>query len=178
MRLGDGEEGRALADDQDLVAFFERHHVELTRWAYVLVGYAPVAEDVVMETFEAVLRQWPAVSTARSPLAYTRRILVRKASLHWRTREREVGYGLTTEPAGSRPAWEDALVDRLVALPLLAALPERKRLCVLLRLGFGLSVAETADVLGVSEGTVKSQTAKGLALLRDHAGVRDAEAAR
>jgi RNA polymerase sigma factor (sigma-70 family) len=52
----------------------------------------------------------------------------------------------------------------------IAALPTRKRACVILRYLVGLSEAETADVLGISVGTVKSQTHKGLRQLREGLG--------
>jgi Sigma-70, region 4 len=51
----------------------------------------------------------------------------------------------------------------------------RKRECVVLRFLLGLSEAETAGLLGISVGTVKSQTHKGLRLLRDRLGEQGAE---
>jgi DNA-directed RNA polymerase specialized sigma24 family protein len=55
-----------------------------------------------------------------------------------------------------------AIVDVRAAL---LRLPQRKRACVVLRLGFDMSEKETAQFLGIAVGTVKSQTAKGVAEL-------------
>jgi RNA polymerase sigma factor (sigma-70 family) len=64
------------------------------------------------------------------------------------------------------------VVDRAQLLDLLDLLPPRRRAAVVLRLYLDLSVEETAEILGCSTGTVKSQTARGLETLR----VRAAEA--
>jgi DNA-directed RNA polymerase specialized sigma24 family protein len=67
-------------------------------------------------------------------------------------------------PPGPAPDPAEALALRQA----IAALPARKRECVVLRYLIGMTEAETAQVLDVSVGTVKSQTHKGLSQLRDH----------
>ena len=57
----------------------------------------------------------------------------------------------------------------------LSALPPGRRACVVLRYYHDLSVSETADVLGISEGTVKSQTSQGLSALRPLLGTDDSD---
>ena len=69
-------------------------------------------------------------------------------------------------------------VDATAVVALLATLPAGMRAAVVLRYVEGLSIAETADAMGCSEGTVKSQSARGLERLREampqHARPRDA----
>jgi RNA polymerase sigma factor (sigma-70 family) len=57
-------------------------------------------------------------------------------------------------------------VDQTAVIALLSTLPARMRAAVVLRYIEGLSAAETADALGCSEGTVRSQSARGLERLR------------
>jgi len=69
------------------------------------------------------------------------------------------------EPAVLHPS-SDAVSDRTALAKLLTELPARQCAVIVLRFYCDMSVAETADLLGVSEGTVKSQSARGLELLR------------
>jgi RNA polymerase sigma factor (sigma-70 family) len=59
-----------------------------------------------------------------------------------------------------------AVLDRAELAALLAALPRRQRAVIVLRFYCDMSVAEVAELLGVTEGTVKSQSARGLEILR------------
>ena len=98
-------------------------------------------------------------------VAYARRIIVRadidESRRPWR-RERPGLDGI------DRPGPEAADVEERSALfDALQQLPAMQRKTVLLRHWIGLSVAETATELGISEGTVKSHTSRGLAALQD-----------
>jgi RNA polymerase sigma factor (sigma-70 family) len=67
----------------------------------------------------------------------------------------------------------DEIVDRLPILDLLNQLPPRRRAVLVLRYCCDMSIEQTARTLGCSTGTVKSQSARALATLRDrmaHAG--------
>jgi RNA polymerase sigma factor (sigma-70 family) len=69
------------------------------------------------------------------------------------------------------PQWgrqdRDDPSDRWELIAALRGVPRRQRACLVLRFYEDMSVAQTAAVLGCSEGTVKSQTARGLTALRD-----------
>ena len=146
-------------------AFFTAHHRELGRLAYLLSGDPDAAEDITAEAFAEAWRRWDKVARADSPPAYVRRIVVNLAADRIR--------GLTRERRGRRllgATWSDgdpgpdvaAVTDVRAAL---AKLPLRKRACVVLRHYYGLSERETAQTLGISVGTVKSQTSRGVAEL-------------
>ncbi len=154
-------------------AFFERHHQDLTRLAYLLTGDRDVAHDLASDTFLAVWHQWSRVVTRDQPLSYVRRIMVNQAS----TRIRRLTMERRSMPklcADAREVTElpdgAAVVDVRAAL---ALLPTGRRNCVVLRFAFDLSERETAEVLGVTVGTVKSQTSRALADLQRLLGPGD-----
>ena len=135
----------------------------LRRVAYALCGDWHRAEDLLQTAFVKLYVAWPRLRDPDAAEAYTRRILVRanidESRRPWR-RERTSLDG-HDHPAASEPAYEErsALVDALQQLPTM------QRRVVVLRHMIGLSVAEAADELGISEGTVKSHTSRGLTAL-------------
>lgn len=158
--------------DQAFTAYVAQRRPHLYRTAVLLCGDAHRAEDLVQTALAKLYVAWPRASRADSVDAYVRRVLVNshldETRRPWR-RERSVA-----EPpdraALSDPPTEDA--DELWAA--LRALPAGQRKVVVLRHYWGLSVEETAADLGISAGTVKSQTSLALAglaraLQADHA---------
>nr|WP_073265659.1 SigE family RNA polymerase sigma factor [Cryptosporangium aurantiacum] len=146
--------------------FFETHHVELARMASLITGDSGVADDLAADALAEIWRYWDRVTAAPDPLAYARGVLVNIAR-NWNRR-----HGL--EERGARLASlfrrEHTTTDADVSSALdvraaLRRLPYRRRACVVLRYAFDLSEREVADVLGISVGTVKSQTSRGAAQL-------------
>lgn len=135
----------------------------LRRTAYLLCADWHTADDLVSVALVKLLRHWRRVSSMDNPDAYVRRILLR-AWLDERRRpwRREHATALPPETAAAR----DDPESRLEIMDRLADLPPRRRAVLVLRFFCDLSVAETATLLGVSEGTVKSQTARALDTLR------------
>lgn len=147
-------------------AFVQRHGRELGRLAYLLLGDRDAADDLIGDAFLAAWRQWDMVRAADHPLAYMRRLVVNMAGTRIRRTVRE-RRRLVLFHAGAddvAPGRDSAVVvDVRTAL---ARLPARRRACVVLRYGFDVSEQDCARILGVSVGTVKSQTSKGVAQLR------------
>ena len=142
--------------------FFEQHHRELARLAYLLSGDADAADDLAADALLAAWRRWERVRSADQPIAYVRRIVINLASSRVRRLVRE-RTKLTTAILMTQE-WTEApdvpgMIDVRAALQ---RLPARKRACVVLRHAFDLSEQETARALGISVGTVKSQTSKGV----------------
>lgn len=155
-----GERAAAFA------AFVQRHGRELGRLAYLLLGDRDAADDLVGDAFLAAWQQWDVVRDADHPLAYMRRLVVNQAGSRIRRSARErrrlvLFRGDADETDRGRDT--DTVVDVRSAL---ARLPARRRACVVLRYGFDVSEQDVARILGVSVGTVKSQTSKGVAQLR------------
>ncbi|MDH6519954.1 RNA polymerase sigma-70 factor (sigma-E family) [Streptomyces sp. SAI-208] len=155
-------------------AFFERHYAELSRLAHLLTGEPDAADDLAADALLALWHRWDRVRTADHPAAYARGVVAnlartrirsavrerRRVALFWSQREEKVE---NPDVAGT--------VDVQEAL---RRLPFRKRACVVLRHAFDLSEKDTALALGVSVGTVKSQTSKGMAELQRLLGPRNA----
>ena len=174
-RVKDGDEGPSCSRSPDPSAgeraaafesFVQRHGRELGRLAYLLLGDRDAADDLVGDAFLAAWRQWDMVRIADHPLAYMRRLVVNMAGTRIRRSVRErrrllLFHGDAEElDPGTDTA---AVVDVRTAL---AQLPARRRACVVLRYAFDVSEHDVARILGVSVGTVKSQTSKGVAQLR------------
>ena len=147
--------------DREFTEYFAMRGPALRRTAYVIVRDWHLAEDVIQQAFTKLYVAWPRIQ-AETRDAYARKAVVNTALSHVRKRiEPPTGH----VPDGAAPEPADIGLDLGHALGLL---PERQRAIVALRFLDDLSVAEVAHVLGVAEGTVKSQTARALDTLRAH----------
>jgi RNA polymerase sigma-70 factor (sigma-E family) len=141
-------------------AFFELHHVELARLAYLITGDADAAEDLAADSFAEIWRHWARVEQADSPLAYARGVLANLAR-NWIRRQTRERLGLLTLKRFAqdfRGADVPAVLDVREAL---RRMPLRRRECLVLRYAFDVPEREVAAILGISVGTVKSQTSRG-----------------
>ena len=137
----------------------------LLRSAWLLTGDWQHAEDLLQTALTKAYLHWPKVSSADSPDAYVRRILVTTYSTWWRRRWRhELPHDVMPESSYSD---RSPAVDLRESVRLeLAKLPRKQRAVVVLRYFDDLTEAETALALGCSVGTVKSQASKALTKLR------------
>lgn len=144
--------------------FFAAHHADLARLAGRLTGEPDAADDLAAEAFLQMWRNWERVDGADNPVAYARgvvAVLVRNRQRRL-VRERECLTSIGPVDAGIGPEQESSDTDAVLDVrDALRRMPRGRRACVLLRYGYGLSEAETADRLGISVGTVKSQTSRG-----------------
>jgi RNA polymerase sigma-70 factor (sigma-E family) len=166
--VGDPTPDRTAHDD--FRDFVTRQARGLGRLAYLLLGDQHAAEDLTAEVFLAVWRQWDQVSRADRPVAYVRRVMANQAAAHYQRRAQE-RQGLERLQDGLVDVTHDqdsaAVVDVQSAL---LRLPPRRRACLVLRFAFDLTEREVAAILGVSVGTVKSQTFKAAAQFRNEIG--------
>jgi RNA polymerase sigma-70 factor (sigma-E family) len=147
----------------DFSEFVAARGPALQRTAFLLTGDWGRAEDILQTVLVKTLRHWPRVSSG-SPEAYVRTALARTAVSSWRRRWHGEAPSATL-PEGSSDSWSD--VDRRrVVFDALRQLPARQRAVIVLRFYEDLTEVAVADALGVSVGTVKSQTAKALQRLR------------
>ena len=142
---------------------FDQHYVSLLKLATALTGRRETAEDVVQDAFVR-----SAAHLERLPSEAVRPYLRRTVVNLWRNRLRRLAVELRHlgRDDGSAPSTTSA-DDRDAVWRALRRLPPRQRACLVLRYYEDLSEREIADVLGCAPGTVKSQTSRGLAKLRE-----------
>ena len=120
------------------------------------------AEDAVQEAFVAAHRRWASVAQLDDPVGWVRRVALNRLSTARRTRQRRAQILARVRPPD--PARLDPLdLDLLEAI---RALPPRQRRSLCLHHLGGYTVAEVASMLGVADGTVKSNLHDARSALR------------
>ena len=135
----------------------------LRRTAYLMCGDWHRAEDAAQDALVKVYRRWSRIERGDGLNAYAHRAVVTAVFDH-SSRER------LHDPDDDRATVPDLagpVDDRLLVVQALATLPASQRACVVLRHYADLSLEQTADILGIGVGGVKSQTSRGLARLRE-----------
>ena len=149
-------------------AFVRERGLGLLRFATVVTGDRDQAEDVLQGALERAYGRWERISGVGDPEWYIRKIIVNRVRDGWRHRQRrpEVLGLLPGQGEGSYLPF-DEFITRDVVRSALAALPQRQRMVLLLRYWQGMTESETAELMGVSVGTVKSQAHRALKTLRE-----------
>ena len=149
---------------EEFVAFVQAQQHRLLRSAFLICGDRHLAEDLLQGALVKLALRWRQVRDG-DPEAYLRTILHRDAISWWRRWRRELLTSAPPPPSG-RDTTEDTSV-RLVFAAALRRLTPSQRAVLVLRFVEDLSEARTAEVLGVSIGTVKSQTSVAVRRLRE-----------
>ena len=156
-------------DDSSYRDFVAARMPHLRRIAYLVCGDWHLAEDAVSIAFAKLYVNWHRVREVQHLDAYARTAVLRSViderRRPWRRERAQGDWTMVVDRPG--PDAADGVHDRMVLLDALRALPRGRRAVLVLRYYEGLSVEETAEALGCSVGNVKSQTARGLAALRD-----------
>lgn len=166
----------ADADEDGFRGFVVARWGALLRTAYLMTGDHGRAEDLVQTTLERMHRHWHKIQRRDAPEVYARRVMVNEVIAAGRRRRlRELPLAHAPEPpARERPL--DQMLERDAVWRVLATLPPRMRAVVVLRYYEDLTEADTAAVLSCSVGTVKSQTSRGVARLREALAAADPDA--
>ncbi|HEY7430097.1 MAG TPA: SigE family RNA polymerase sigma factor [Streptosporangiaceae bacterium] len=171
MQRTRGPAAKGAASKRRFEAFVAGSADTLFRTAELMTGDTGAAEDLVQETFIRVARRWHRVESMDHPLAYARRIVINLvldgASRRSRQRaELEPPGGQRMEAADESAARALRGVDDQAEFRwALAQLAPRERAVLVLRYWADLPVAEVAEILGCSTGTVKSTASRGAARL-------------
>ncbi|GLH95697.1 SigE family RNA polymerase sigma factor [Phytohabitans aurantiacus] len=154
------------AEQQRFTEYFAARRDAVRRTAYFMCGDWHWADDLTQTAFIRLADGWHRIRDARAVDAYLRTCLVRaflsETRRVWRRRERSVA----EPPDVASDDDSETVARRLLFAQALREVPPRQRVTLVCRFYQGLDVTETAAALGCSEGTVKSQTARGLAALR------------
>jgi RNA polymerase sigma-70 factor (sigma-E family) len=159
---------------EDFEAFVAARYVALLRTAYLLTGNHHDAEDLLQQTMVKAVGAWKRIDGDPEP--YVRRILVRQNVSRWRRRRwRE----LSTDSPPETQVADDGTDDRMALHRALGVLAPRQRAVIVLRYYEDLTETQTANALGISVGTVKSQSRDALKRLREEVpGLADVRISR
>ncbi|MEV0067045.1 MULTISPECIES: SigE family RNA polymerase sigma factor [unclassified Amycolatopsis] len=154
-------------DEDEFAEYFSAKRDAVRRTAYLLCGDWHKADDLAQTAFVALHRRWKKIRDRAATDAYVRKTLVRavidESRRPWR---REWQADVMPEPMPDTPGLAERVATREDLLAALKEVPPKQRAVLVLRFFEGLDVTAAAKALGCSEGNVKSQTARGLANLR------------
>ncbi|RYU11007.1 SigE family RNA polymerase sigma factor [Nocardioides iriomotensis] len=151
---------RGSVRDREFTEYVAARRPQLRRTAYLLCGDSHRAEDLVQVALTKLYVAWPRVRRDANVDAFARRIVVNSHLDETRRPWRRERTGLDGIDVASPPPLPPE--DRDALLAALQQLPAGQRRVVVLRHYWGLTVQEAADDLGVTTGTVKSQTSAAL----------------
>ncbi|HEX4292286.1 MAG TPA: SigE family RNA polymerase sigma factor [Trebonia sp.] len=156
----------SLEDSQRVSVLYQTHALALVKLAFLMTGDQPTAEDVVQDAFLGLTRRWRSLQDQDNALGYLRASVLNGCRSVHRVRFRR--QGITLEAPPDTASAEDLAILGEVNSQVLVAirrLPARQREAVVLRYYLDMTEDQAARAMGVSRGTVKSATSRGLAAL-------------
>jgi RNA polymerase sigma-70 factor (sigma-E family) len=155
-----------MDDGTGFTAFVEARGPSLLRFAWLLTADADSAQDLVQEALVRVVPGWGRIAPEARE-AYVRTTIRRVWVDGWRRRRGFHVLSVAEPPEPEEPgSGPDAADDRLTVQQALARLAPRQRAVLVLRFYEDLTERQTAEALGITIGTVKSQTRHALDRLR------------
>ena len=167
-------EGPASDRDLAVATLFDRHYGDMCSLAYVILGDAALAEEIVMEALVKTFSGWGRIRDVGRADAYLRRAVVNLCRSKIRRKSIEARVNAVSYRRAERiePEWDlERRETTRVVWNAVLQLPERQRACVVLRYYSDLPEAQIAETLQCSVGTVKSQLSKARAKLEKVLGV-------
>ena len=160
----------ATAETVDFAHLVRLHQSMVFSVAYHFVGNSAIAEEIAQDVFVELYRHFRKLESAEHVVFWLRRVTANRCIDYARSRRRQPEISLDDAPEPAAPGddadpWMSARLRRLVA-----SLPEKQRMIVLLRYQEDLGPDEIAKVLRMPVNTVKSQLHRALEMLRSKAG--------
>ena len=156
-----------LPSSDEYDAFVRSRTPALLRSAYLLTGDQHLAEDLVQAALARTHRSWGRLYESGNAEACTRKVMYHLQVAWWRrSRVAEVFPGAVPDLPQNATRFDDQAAVRATLRQALSRLTTRQRAVLVARFFEDRSEAETAELLGVNVGTVKSQTARALRRLR------------
>jgi len=150
--------------------FVQARSTALQRAAYLMVGDVSLAQDLVQESLTKTYVAWPRLRDPANAEAYTRRVITTTALTWFRRRSWSSERPSRSVPERPVAAHDDAVATGAALWAALDELPPRQRVALVLRFYDDLTEAQTAEAMGTTVGTVKSQVAAALGTLRARLG--------
>jgi RNA polymerase sigma-70 factor (sigma-E family) len=161
-------EARQAAESrqQQVAALYQAHALGLVKLAVLMVGDQLTAEDVVQDAFLGLYRRWSALQDRDKALSYVRASVLNGCRTFHRGKYRR-GNIRPEDPGHAESAESIAMLGEAhrEVLTALRRLPDRQREAVVLRYYLDMTEEQAAQAMGVSRGTVKSSTSRGIAAL-------------
>jgi RNA polymerase sigma-70 factor (sigma-E family) len=149
---------------QHVSDLYQSHALALVKLAVLMTGDKSTAEDVVQDAFLGLYRRWQALHDADKALGYLRSSVLNGCRSVHRVQFRRQAITLDPPPDADSAEAEALLGEaHREVLAALRRLPARQREAVVLRYYLDMTEAQAALAMGVSRGTVKSATSRGLA---------------
>src|SRR2546422_1208891 len=147
--------------DREFEQFFCSSKDQIFRVLLVVTGDREVAEDAVSEAYTRALALWETVKHHAAPSAWVARTALNYVrSAHRVSARTSSSEDLPELPVSDDPPTDPELLRRLLALP------ERQREVVALRIVLGLDTKQTAELIGIAEGTVTAHLFRALTRLQ------------
>jgi RNA polymerase sigma-70 factor (sigma-E family) len=156
-------------DPQAFADFVAARSAALHRAAYLMVGDAQLAQDLVQEALTKTYVVWPRLRDPGAAEAYTRKAITTTA-IGWYRKKSWGERAVDALPEPQRAGREDDIEQRAWLWQALQELPVRQRAAIVLRYYEDLTEPQTAEAMGCAVGTVKSQVSAGLKKLRARLG--------
>jgi RNA polymerase sigma-70 factor (sigma-E family) len=157
---------RSVSRDEAVAALFASQYRRLLSLATIVLGDRAAAEDAVQEAFIKLHRSWDRIRDLDAAPAYMRSIVMNTSRSG--LRKLRVASRYAAPPGVDAASAEEKTVlreDQQEVLDAIRALPRRQRECITLRYYLDLSEKEIAQTLGISQGSVKSNTSRGMTAL-------------
>lgn len=155
--------------EREFEVLFDRHYRSLRGLAFVMLGDAARAEEIVMEAYLKAFSGWARLRGMDHPHAYLRQIVVNLCRAKFRREKIELRVNALVHRR-EETWWEPSRDLRMDLWAAVRTLPERQRACIVLRYLEDMTEREIADAIECSIGTVKSQLSKARAKLERELG--------
>ncbi|TDC34051.1 SigE family RNA polymerase sigma factor [Kribbella albertanoniae] len=154
-------------DDAEFTEFALATARRMRRTAYLMCGDWHRAEDATQDALVKVYRRWGHLQRDGRLVSYANHAVVSAVLDQSRRRWRSEVVGGVERADTASPDATLIVDDRSVVIQAMSKLPAGQRSCLVLRFYVDLSVEQTAEILGTSTSTVRSQTSRGIAHLRN-----------
>lgn len=155
-------------DEREFREFVAARSKSLLHTAYLLTGDWEQGRDLLQTALASTARRWSQLRDRQQPETYVRRAIYHAQMDRFRLLSwgKETVTDTLPDPPAQAADWADTVVQRQDLMAALRRLPKRQRAVIVLRYFEDLPDPEIAAILGVAQGTVRSQTHKALASLR------------
>lgn len=154
-----------------VTALYAAHAIGLIRLGFVMLGDRGMAEDVVQDAFIGLYRNWDRLNDSANALTYVRSSVINGCRAALRTKARADRRDRVAAARDAQLPFDDTAATVLLSeehqevLAAVRKLPDRQREALMLRYYLGLSTDDTARVMGISTGTVKSAISRAISAL-------------